>query len=411
MAYVKDLWTKRNPDRTSRTTRIRTTRWGRGKRWLAIWDEHGREVSEAFTTRDAAEQHCARVEVGQADGDWITKDKRDITLKDVWEPWIASKAGRSKKTVDGYKTAWNHIEPVFGDTPVCELEQTTLAAWIPTITTTKRSKDKTPRPLGSAGQRKVGIVLRALLHKAVKLKIIREVPLESDDVPKQKKSERRYLKVHEVDALEHAAPTEEARLLVMVLVLTGVRPGEAKGFKVKDLDPDRGRLYIQRDVDDLGNIDETKTREHRDVPVGGDLLDDLEDAADGKDPDDWLIPDEHGNVWTTARWRRVWEKMCEQAGLTGIDTYTLKHTAASMAIASGADAKTVQRMLGHSSAAMTFNVYAHLWEEHLDDLPGALDDHMAAERRRAAEKEERRQARARRRKLRAVRLEEDEQAG
>lgn len=402
MARVRDLWTKRNPDRTSRTTRVRSARWGHGKRWLAVWEEGGREVSRSFDSYDAAEAHLARVIVGQEEGTWITKDKASVTLTDVWEPWIAAKAGRSKKTIDGYKTAWNHIEPVFGDTPVAELDGPTLAAWIPTITTTKRSKDKTPRPLGSAGQRKVGIVLRALLQQAVKLKIIREVVLESDDVPRQKPAERRYLKVHEIDALEQAAPTEAARLLIMVLVMTGMRPGEAKGLKVKDLDPDRGRLYIRRDVDDLGNIDETKTGTHRDVPVGGDLLDDLEDAADGRDLEDWLIPDEHGNVWTSTRWRRVWAQTCAAAGLSNVDTYTLKHTAASMAIAAGADAKTVQRMLGHASAAMTLNVYSHLWEEHLDDLPGAITGHMDAERARAKDREKRREDRARRRKLRAV---------
>lgn len=402
MARVRDLWTKRNPDRTSRTTRVRSARWGKGKRWLAVWDEHGHEVSEAFDSRDAAEAHIARVVVGQDQGTWITKDKASITLENVWDLWIAAKAGRSKKTVDGYKTAWNHIKPVFGDTPVAELDGPTLAAWIPTLTTTKRSKDTTPRPLGSAGQRKVGIVLRALLGQAVKLKIIHELPLDSTDVPRQLPSERRYLKVHEIDALEQAAPTEAARLLIMVLVMTGMRPGEAKGLKVKDLDPDRGRLYIRRDVDDLGNPDDTKTKNHRDVPVGGDLLDDLEDAADGRDLEDWLIPDEHGNVWTTTRWRRVWATTCESAGLNNIDTYTLKHTAASMAIAAGADAKTVQRMLGHASAAMTLNVYSHLWEEHLDDLPGAITGHMDAERARAKEREKRRENRARRRKLRAV---------
>ncbi|HZK32790.1 MAG TPA: tyrosine-type recombinase/integrase, partial [Corynebacterium sp.] len=60
------------------------------------------------------------------------------------------------------------------------------------------------------------------------------------------------------------------------------------------------------------------------------------------------------------RWRRVWAKTCATAGITGVETYTLKHTAASMAIAAGADPKTVQRMLGHSSAAMTLDIYGLL---------------------------------------------------
>lgn len=47
-------------------------------------------------------------------------------------------------------------------------------------------------------------------------------------------------------------------------------------------------------------------------------------------------------------WRRVWRATCTAAGLTGVDTYTLKHTAVSMAIASGAVVYVIQRMCGHA---------------------------------------------------------------
>lgn len=49
------------------------------------------------------------------------------------------------------------------------------------------------------------------------------------------------------------------------------------------------------------------------------------------------------------------------------------HTAASLAIASGADVTVVQQMLGHSSATMTPNTYGHLFEERLDEIGDALD--------------------------------------
>ncbi|WP_232009566.1 tyrosine-type recombinase/integrase [Corynebacterium kutscheri] len=46
--------------------------------------------------------------------------------------------------------------------------------------------------------------------------------------------------------------------------------------------------------------------------------------------------------------------------MSGLTTYELRHAAASLAIAAGADVKTVQLMLGHTSAAMTLDAYAHL---------------------------------------------------
>jgi hypothetical protein len=46
----------------------------------------------------------------------------------------------------------------------------------------------------------------------------------------------------------------------------------------------------------------------------------------------------------------------------------LRHTAASFAIASGANVKAVQRMLGHASAAITLDVYADLFDDDLDTV-------------------------------------------
>lgn len=91
--------------------------------------------------------------------------------------------------------------------------------------------------------------------------------------------------------------------------------------------------------------------------------------------------------------------MCEAAGLVNFTTYELRHTAASLAIAAGADVKTVQLMLGHASAAMTLDVYAHLWETGLDHVPSAVEEHMRRERKRVAAREARR---SQRRGLRAV---------
>jgi integrase len=53
--------------------------------------------------------------------------------------------------------------------------------------------------------------------------------------------------------------------------------------------------------------------------------------------------------------------------------HDLRHTAASLAVAAGANVKAVQRMLGHASAAMTLDVYADLFEDDLDQVADRLD--------------------------------------
>ena len=57
--------------------------------------------------------------------------------------------------------------------------------------------------------------------------------------------------------------------------------------------------------------------------------------------------------------------------------HDLRHTAASLAISSGANVKAVQRMLGHASAAMTLDVYADLFDDDLDALARRLDNAAA----------------------------------
>jgi hypothetical protein len=63
-------------------------------------------------------------------------------------------------------------------------------------------------------------------------------------------------------------------------------------------------------------------------------------------------------------------------GRPRLHPHELRHTAASLAIASGADVKVVQQMLGHASAAMTLDRYGHLVGDRLDEVA----DRMAAAR-------------------------------
>jgi site-specific recombinase XerD len=62
------------------------------------------------------------------------------------------------------------------------------------------------------------------------------------------------------------------------------------------------------------------------------------------------------------------------AGLSGLVPHALRHTAASLAIASGANIKVVQSMLGHASATMTWDLYGHLYDDDLDRVAQRMHD-------------------------------------
>jgi len=57
--------------------------------------------------------------------------------------------------------------------------------------------------------------------------------------------------------------------------------------------------------------------------------------------------------------RAALTKAADEIGIPGFHPLELRHTAASLAIASGADVKVVQQMLGHKSATMTLDLYGH----------------------------------------------------
>jgi len=117
-----------------------------------------------------------------------------------------------------------------------------------------------------------------------------------------------------------------------------------------------------------------KTYAHRSVPVPRFLCDDLAVQLAGKSPDDLVFVSPAGAVLRVGNWRRqCFDRAVREAGLD-LTPHALRHTAASLAIASGASVKLVQRMLGHKSAVLTLDLYGHLYEDDLDAVADRLHD-------------------------------------
>jgi integrase len=73
---------------------------------------------------------------------------------------------------------------------------------------------------------------------------------------------------------------------------------------------------------------------------------------------------------------RVWSKALrnfEGELPKGLSIHHLRHTCASLLIREGASVKAVQEQLGHSSPTVTLGVYAHLFDDDLDDLFERVD--------------------------------------
>ena len=70
-----------------------------------------------------------------------------------------------------------------------------------------------------------------------------------------------------------------------------------------------------------------------------------------------------------------WREAKATIGRPELRVHDLRHTAASMWLASGADPKVVQRVLGHATAAMTIDLYGHMIDRNLWDAASGSGHH------------------------------------
>jgi len=141
--------------------------------------------------------------------------------------------------------------------------------------------------------------------------------------------------------------------------------------------PRRRRVILHRNAVQVGRevvVGTLKNNKNRTVALPVFVLDALAGTAQGTDRLDLLWTSARGGYLGPPAGNKSWlsgaVSRCHKAdpSFPRVTAHDLRHTAASLAISSGANPKVVQRMLGHASAAMTLDVYADLFESDLDDV-------------------------------------------
>jgi integrase len=219
-------------------------------------------------------------------------------------------------------------------------------------------------------------VFSLLLETAVRSKRLSSNPAIGVKLPRAGKPEKTFLTHEQVTALADAAG--ESRTVILVLSYCGLRWGEMAALRVGRVDTMRRRISVAESVtEDVGRLvwGDPKNHQRRSVPIPKFLVDELDVLKAGKGPKDLMFTGAHGGVLRNGNFRRdVFNPAAVKAGLDGLTPHELRHTAASLAISSGANVKAVQRMLGHASAAMTLDVYAGLFDDDLDGLADRMDE-------------------------------------
>ena len=83
--------------------------------------------------------------------------------------------------------------------------------------------------------------------------------------------------------------------------------------------------------------------------------------------DNLVFTDETGQHLAIITFYKHFKKIAASIGRPDARPHDLRHSCATVALAAGADIKSVQSLLGHATAAFTLNVYAHTSEKMMQD--------------------------------------------
>ncbi len=159
------------------------------------------------------------------------------------------------------------------------------------------------------------------------------------------------------------------RPLWAVLLGTGIRRGEALGLRWTDVGHDT--ITIEQSIR-RGLAGPTKSRAGRRTVAMPAFV---RAALDSLPRDAILVfhrPDGRPLAQSTVAWH--WAQTCRAAGLPPTRLHNLRHTAATILLSTGASLDDVKRMLGHSSIAVTSDIYGHRSEERSRELAHRLDE-------------------------------------
>jgi integrase len=358
MAYLEDRWA------------VSPARGRNGLRWRVRWrDPQQRLRSRSFTHKAEAERWLHHVQNELNAGTYASPDRAKVTVGHMAEQWAHAHLPTLKpSTASGYEGVLRLLVlPRWGSVPLAAVAYGDVAAWVGDLTSVGTSASRVRHAYG---------LLCQVLDLAVADRRLPANPARGVRLPRLPLRPRhRYL--GHTELLRLAMACGDARQLVLVLGYTGLRWGEAVALTGNDWDAVHSRLHIDHTLTEVGGklvAGTPKTHQRRTVPVPGYVAQHLHADAGAL-----LLPTPAGGVWRSTNFRRrIWLPALAALGYEHMRPHDLRHTAASLAVQSGANVLAVARMLGHRDPSITLRVYADLFDSDLDDVAARL--HSAAQR-------------------------------
>ena len=313
-----------------------------------------------------------------------TCNDSSITFSAFADKWMEEYARLklAPKTVARYENFLKRINKAIGHKKLKDIKPLHLNAFYRNLGEAGVKQDCKGRPIKGARLSPKTIVehhrlISTILSYAVKWQLLEMNVAQRADPPAVPHTEISILDEQEIKrllALLEAEPMQY-KVMIKLLIYTGMRRGELCGLEWKDIDFETGLLRIVRSSQYIGNrkiiTKEPKTKAgRREMILSKSALDMLREYRKWQNQkrlqvgEDWIDNDRLFTQWNgvpiypdTISDR--FANFIKKHDLPKVTLHSLRHSNATLLIAEGVDVRTVSQRLGHADVSTTLNIYTH----------------------------------------------------
>jgi len=308
----------------------------------------------------------------------IAAKRKEMTVSDLCDLYLKDGVDTKKASTISTDTGRikRHIKPLLGRKLVSEVASHDIQKFMRDVATGKTAVDVKTSFRGRAivrggkgtASRTVGL-LGGIFTFAVKRKILAENPVAGverypDRVGERFLSEEEFavLGAH-LSAFEKHGANKAAIAIIRLLTFTGARKSEIASLTWGEVDLNLACLRL---VD-------SKTRE-KIIPLGPPAVEILKGMKKG-DRKAFVFPAEVGSGFFQGT-DKVWRKLRTRAGFPELRMHDLRHSFASVSLASGDSLPLIGKLLGHKDVKTTAR-YAHLADDPLKKAVARISSKIA----------------------------------
>lgn len=301
------------------------------------------------------------------------------TFAEVAEEWLGSRPGKVRESTrqgsDRY--ALGLALPVLGPMPVQRITSATLERLYSKLASDPSGR-RTGRPLSASTIKGVHSKVRMVLESARRSRLIVHNPADDVTPPRGRRHEQTVWTAEETRAFLAAVAGDRMAIAYRLAAHTGMRRGEIAALRWTDVDLETGTITVRRTrgrVPGVGIVEDAPKTEksRRTIAIDRVMVQALREwrqqlrheevRALSWNPGGYVVCWDNGEPPDPHHLTQRLSKLISTAGVPRIRFHDLRHTHATLGLGAGEDVRVMQERLGHSSAAITMDVYQHVTPE------------------------------------------------